>query len=65
MMPENSPQYVCSMSQAKPKGSKGYLVDMTWGEYSQVAQISRGITSMLDVCAYNSPYENLHHTRPT
>ena len=45
-MPENSPQYVCSMSKAKPKGAKGYVVDMNSGEYTQVAQHSKGILAV-------------------
>ena len=46
MIPENSPQYEYPMSKAEPKESKRYVVHMISGQYSQVAQLSRGISSM-------------------
>ena len=46
MMPEKSSQYVCPTSKALPKGSKGYVVHMTLGQYSLLAQLSGGISSM-------------------
>ena len=46
MIPKNSQQHVCLMSKAEPKGFKRYVVHMTAGQYSQVAQLFEGISSM-------------------
>ena len=45
LIPKNSPHYVCPMSKDLPKGSKRYVVHMTSGQYSQVVQLSGGVSS--------------------